>query len=173
MASPEERARTMAEYLAGVEREEDASEDFEASSNIDDDDGDSEYASEESSEQGSDPPPAKRPKTYHPSRQKQAVLNDPSSDEEEHTESNQEQDEEEFRRKCTQFQILFNWQRDMAIRNRRYTSYREMMLEDLMEVRKVWTSQYPTNPELEDSWKLRFESFAFDNAYPSTVTSKG
>ena len=77
--------------------------------------------------------------------------------------TNQEQDEEEFRRKCTQFQILFNWRRDMAIRNRRYTSYREMMLEDLMEVRKTWTSVYPTNPELEESWKLRFESFAFDN----------
>ena len=52
----------------------------------------------------------------------------------------------------------------MAIRNRKYTSYREMMLEDLMEVRKVWTTQYPENPEVEDSWKLRFESFAFDTA---------
>ena len=65
----------LAEYLAEVEREEvkDASEDFEASSNIDDDD-DSEYSSEDSSEQGSNPQPTKRPKMYHPSRQQQAVL---------------------------------------------------------------------------------------------------
>ena len=78
--------------------------------------------------------------------------------------TDQEQDEEDLRRRCMQLQVQFNYRRDLAINQRKYTEYRETMLEPLMEIRSVWSGDHPTNPSSDDSWTVRLESFEFDEA---------